>query len=179
MLMLINNSHWNKSSNTFHPLEWQPLWGNVKVKRERVAQSCPTLCNPMDCSLPNSTVHGVPQARMLEWVAIPFSRGSSWPTDSGNTDELSSILQMCMQCLPLKMVFPPCTLAVVQTIVHCVKYRKNNSTHFCHIEFTDSSYLVPLHIWTTLNSFNLTIQYHLITHEEIGAQKVQVIYPRR
>ena len=46
-----------------------------------VAQSCPTSCDPMDCSLPGSSVHGILQARMLEWVAIPFSRGSSWPRD--------------------------------------------------------------------------------------------------
>ena len=38
---------------------------------------CPTLCNPMDCSLPGSSVHGIFQARVLEWVAISFSRGSS------------------------------------------------------------------------------------------------------
>ena len=42
-----------------------------------VAKSCPTLCNPMDCSLPGSSVHGILQARILEWVAIFFSRGSS------------------------------------------------------------------------------------------------------
>ena len=39
-----------------------------------IRQSCPTLCNPMDCSLPGSSVHGVLQARILEQVAIPFSR---------------------------------------------------------------------------------------------------------
>ena len=43
-----------------------------------VDQSCLTLCNPMDCSPPGSSVHGILQARILEWVAIPFSRGSSW-----------------------------------------------------------------------------------------------------
>ena len=46
-----------------------------------VAQSCPTLCNPMDCSLPCSSVHGIFQARVLEWVAISFSRGPSRPRD--------------------------------------------------------------------------------------------------
>ena len=46
-----------------------------------VAQSCPTLCNPMDCSLPGFSVHGIFQARVLEWVAISFSRGSSQPRD--------------------------------------------------------------------------------------------------
>ena len=44
-----------------------------------VAQLCPILCNPVDCSLPGSSVHGILQARVLEWVVIPFSRGSSDP----------------------------------------------------------------------------------------------------
>ena len=48
----------------------------VKVK------SCPTLCDPVECSLPCSSVHGILQARILEWVAISFSRGSSRPRDS-------------------------------------------------------------------------------------------------
>ena len=46
-----------------------------------VAQSFPTLCDPMDCSLPGSSVHGIFQARVLEWLAISFSRGSSRPKD--------------------------------------------------------------------------------------------------
>ena len=46
-----------------------------------VAQSCPTLCDPMDCSPPGPSVHGILQARILEWVAMPSSRGSSRPKD--------------------------------------------------------------------------------------------------
>ena len=46
-----------------------------------VTQSCPTLCDPMDCSLPAFSVHGILQARILEWVTISFSRGSSQPRD--------------------------------------------------------------------------------------------------
>ena len=44
-------------------------------------QPCPTLCDPMNCSLPGSSVHGILQARILEWVAMSFSRWSSWPRD--------------------------------------------------------------------------------------------------
>ena len=50
-------------------------WGCRKVK-VKVSQSCPTLCNPMDY-----TVHGILQARILEWVAFHFFRGSSQPRD--------------------------------------------------------------------------------------------------
>ena len=46
-----------------------------------VTQTCPTLCNPVDCSPPGSSVHGILQARILEWVAISFSRGSSQPSE--------------------------------------------------------------------------------------------------
>ena len=46
-----------------------------------VAQSCPTLCDPMDCRLPGFYVHGIFQARILEWVAVSFSRRSSRPRD--------------------------------------------------------------------------------------------------
>ena len=53
----------------------------VVLCKIRDAQSCPTLCDPMDCSPPDSSVHGILQARILEWVAISFSRGSSQPRD--------------------------------------------------------------------------------------------------
>ena len=48
----------------------------MKVKVD-IAQLCSTLCDPMDCSLPDSSVHGILQARILEWVAILFSKGLS------------------------------------------------------------------------------------------------------
>ena len=51
----------------------------VNILSVLVTQSCPTLCHPMDCSPPGSSVHGIFQARILEWVDIPFSRGSSQP----------------------------------------------------------------------------------------------------
>ena len=59
------------------PMTWKPH----HRCRSEVAQSCPTLCDPMDCSLPCSSIHGIFQARVLEWIAISFSRGHSWPRD--------------------------------------------------------------------------------------------------
>ena len=46
----------------------------VFESESEVAQSCPTLCDPMDCSLSGSSIHGIFQARVLEWIAISFSR---------------------------------------------------------------------------------------------------------
>ena len=60
---------------------WVHLLGSYLIKWSKVAQSCPTLCNPMDCSPPGFSVHGILQARILQWVAISFSRGSSRPRD--------------------------------------------------------------------------------------------------
>ena len=62
-----NRTIWPSNPTTGHESE------KVKAK---VTQSCPTLCDPMDC-----IAHGILQARILEWVAFPFSRGSSQPRD--------------------------------------------------------------------------------------------------
>ena len=69
----------------------------MKVKSENeVTQSCPTLSDPMDCSLPGSSVHGIFQARVLDWVAIAFSdtlgypQASSWARDRVGAIELGS-----------------------------------------------------------------------------------------
>ena len=53
----------------------------MKVKVKLLSQSCPTLCDPMDCSPPRFSIHWIFQAKVLEWVAISFSRGSSRPRD--------------------------------------------------------------------------------------------------
>ena len=64
------------------------VWQRISLKKSKkelksiyvvvlVTQSCPTLCDPMDYSTSGSSVHGILQARILQWVAIPFSRGSS------------------------------------------------------------------------------------------------------
>ena len=61
----------------------------MKVKSEsEVAQSCPTLSDPMDCSLPGSSVHGISQARVLEWGAIAFSTYFLGVTNTNPSQEL-------------------------------------------------------------------------------------------
>jgi len=66
---------------------WHPGWGLPGCMRAKLLQLHPSFCDPVDCSPPGSSVHGILQARILEWVAIHFSRGSSLPKD-----ELTSLM---------------------------------------------------------------------------------------
>ena len=66
-----------------------------------VAQSCPNLCNPMDCNPPGSSVHGIFEARILEWVAMASSRGCSQPRDQTHTS-WSSCTGRQILSLPLR-----------------------------------------------------------------------------
>ena len=67
--------------------QWPQVWKSQfslqcqRMLKVLVTQLCPTPCDPMDCSPPGSSVHEIFQARILEWVAISFSRGSSQPRD--------------------------------------------------------------------------------------------------
>ena len=64
-----------------HHCHWcriHPSFYQVKMK---VAHSCPILCDPTNCSPSGSSVHRILQARLLEWIVMPFSRGSSWPRE--------------------------------------------------------------------------------------------------
>ena len=55
----------------------------------KLPQLCLTLCNPLDCSLPGTSVHGILQARVLEWVAMPSSKGSSQPRDQAQISHIA------------------------------------------------------------------------------------------
>ena len=74
------NKHWR--------IEYKSSYSNEQKRIKCLPVACMLsrfsrvwLCNPRDCSPPGSAVHGILQAGILEWVAIPFSRGSSWPRD--------------------------------------------------------------------------------------------------
>ena len=57
-----------------------------------VSQSCLILCDPMDCSLPGSSIHAIFHARILEWVSISFSMGPSWPRDQTRVSDTAGRL---------------------------------------------------------------------------------------
>ena len=73
---------------------WSPLSvmaANCAVLCAKSLQSCPTFCNPKDCSPPGSSIHGILQVRILEWVAISFSRGCLPPRDQTHISKVSWI----------------------------------------------------------------------------------------
>ena len=93
---------------------------------------CPTLCDPMDCNLPSSSFHGIFQARILEWVAISFSRRSSQPRD---WTQVSCIIGRC---------FTIWATGEVQPGQHIKKQRH----HFAHKSPYSQSYgFSSSHIW--------------------------------
>ena len=95
------------------------LFSNCMCSSAKSHQSCLTLCGPVDWSLPGSSVHGILQSRILEWVAVPFSRGSSRPRDQAHV----SCIHLYWQASPLPLVAPgkprnhcmhACMLIIVQ-----------------------------------------------------------------
>ena len=77
---LIHFNVWQKPLQCCKVISLQ-LINEKKKKESEVAQSCPTLCDPMDCSPTGFSVQGIFQSRILEWVATSFFRGTSWPRD--------------------------------------------------------------------------------------------------
>ena len=103
----------------------------MKMKSEsEMAQSCPTLSNPMDCRLPGSSVHGIFQARVLEWVSIAFSDIYISYTNTG-TSNFSSLILIPIVFASLFLqsrVYIPCPVSFP---VLCASYMENR----CEIIF--------------------------------------------
>ena len=110
-------------------LIWR-AWEHVIVESE-VAQSCPTLCDPMDCSLPSSSVHGTFQAIVLEWVAISFSRGSSQPRDR---IQVSCIVDRCFTAWATREV---CTYSIWMQF-WCLRFENRVTPTFPLLFATDN-----------------------------------------
>ena len=81
-------------------------------RKSEVTQTCPTLCDSVDCSPPGFSIHGVFQARMLEWVAISFSRGSSLPRDRTQVSCIEG------RCFTLRATWEACTNLHLHTYLH-------------------------------------------------------------
>ena len=97
---------WFYIFNVYYPVKSLKVTSQMKLPFKVMcvlcAQLCPALWDPMNCSPPDSSVHGVFQARVLEWVAISYSRGSSWSKDQTRVSCVSrigrKILYLCTTC---------------------------------------------------------------------------------
>ena len=82
---IIQNLVWASKVSHVHNLKFSSKHVEKMRKKKKVkllvAEPCPALCNRLDCGPPGSYIHGILQVTILEWVAISFSRGSSWPRD--------------------------------------------------------------------------------------------------
>ena len=91
-------------------------------------QSCPTLCDPMECSLPGSSVHGIFLARILEQVAMSSSSGSSWPRDQTPAS--------CISCIDRRILYQWATCEAIHVNItkrnHQI-YQRSSSRNFCLI----------------------------------------------
>ena len=114
-----------------------PKLSGVASQDHLRAQSCRTLCDPTDCSPPGSPVHGILQARRLEWVAVSSSRGSSSPRDW-----TPGLLHLQAESLPSE---PP---KEGRTISKSTPAK----TFYANLLMTRGSYLISLRAWGSLGS---------------------------
>ena len=114
-----------------------------------VIQSCLTLCDTTDCSLPGSSVHGILQAKILEWAAIPFSRGSSQPRDqtqvsctAGRFFTIWATRETEKECcLPIRELNPsPTWLVVILTTMYT---HIHTNTHISRRQWQPSPIFLP------------------------------------
>ena len=114
---------WAKQVNNFLEDKWVKITTFVFlyyfcIFHARSLQSCQTLCEPMDCILPGTSVHEILQARILEWFAMPSSRGSSQLRDRTHTSYVS--------CIGRQVFFFYHVGCRVFVIVSCIKRKKKN-----------------------------------------------------
>ena len=112
----------------------------------KLLQSCLTLCGPMDCSLPGSSVHGILQTRILEWVAMPSSRGSSRPMDWTPVSSTGR-----------RILYHYCSLGSPRRFL---KYTLNLWFASLKRKFKRIQFLAPQQFWSFLSCQNSMLRFH-------------------
>ena len=153
MIDVIYQLHQRPTHNLYKPWVWSECVFTY-LKRQRcyccpVAKSCLTLCDPTDCSRSGSSVHGISQARILEWVAISFSRGSFWPRD-----------WICVSCIGMGILYHWATREAPRENVLCLKlspywiteryfyiFLHSASSYFCYTYITRKLAIIVNMYW--------------------------------
>ena len=118
----------------------------AKKKKDNVSRAqslSPTICGPMDCSPPGSPVHGILQARILEWIAISFSRGSSQPR--------GRICISCVSCIGRQILYHSATRGVLIMLLEA-------SLNYTNSEFWITEYIA----WAGWNGLILLLNSRVI-----------------
>ena len=151
--------------------DYMLLWSEMLV-----AQSCPSLCDPMDCSPIGSSAHGILQTRILEWVPISFSRGYSQPRDwtqvSRIVDRLFTIWVKLgnpyIKCIVLNM--PQCILVYPSNKINCKWWNLTNrivilkAINMLVESHTQCNIMLKMHKWQNVfhKNGNTEYSYHLL-----------------
>ena len=116
------------------------------------AQSCPTLCNPMDCSSPASSVSGIFQARILKWVAISNCKGYPWPRDGTSISSVSCIGQWILYPVPPETQFSDVFAYILSFLTlspspSSHSPRSSQSTDLSSLQYTAGSHYYLFYTW--------------------------------
>ena len=150
----------------------------MRVKSEsEVAQLCLTLCNPMDCSLPGSSVRGIFQARVLEWGAIAFSATVSQSLLKFMPIELVMLSMHLILCCPLRLlplIFPSIRVFSKQSVL-CIRWPK--CWNFSISPFSDYSRLISFRMaWLDLLAVQGTVKSLLQQSQSISSSVLSLLY---
>ena len=124
------------------------------------SRSVMSLCNPMDCSLPGSFIHGIFQARIPEWVAIPFSRGSSRPRDWTRSPALQA------EALPSEPPGRLYLLAIINDCALCMTSLKNVRASM-GVKSHIIQQLTTSFVFISLELCQHSLHYHLLKFREV------------
>ena len=140
---------------------------NFKYILSSFAQSCPTLCYPMDCSPSGSSIHRIFQARKLEWVAISYSRSSSWPKD---LIDISGLLHWQTDSFTSVPLGKPQVYIIILLNITNVLYINPRSYSSCNCNVITFQEHLP--IYTTLQPW-YTFCFHYLTFLDYTCEIIQ------
>ena len=121
----------------------------LSVQFSSVAQLCPTLCDLMDCSLSRSSVYGIFQARVLEWIAISFSRGSSWPMDP--------VCIPCISCIDRRILYHWATRSAKQHDISSIQSLSHLQLFMTPWTATHQASLSIINSWSLLKLMSIEL----------------------
>ena len=139
----------NISRPIYFPISSLSFYYLIKWSEVKVTQSRPTLCNPMDCGLPGFSVHGILQARILEWIAIPFSMGSSQLRDQTQLSRTAGVFLTIWATRESRITSYKSVISIEINQVHYTKLSCLNLFNNIPAEVKNWEHSVSLDKWLT------------------------------